>query len=74
MITMVFDRIYAKSGEPAPESGYYLYIKNGESGALPCVPTKEEELVMLKKDQEVPHIKSCDGHVALYQLMMRTSK
>lgn len=54
MVTVVFDNITVQSGDPAPESGHYLYKKNAVRGELPCIPESGEKVITLSRGDPSP--------------------
>lgn len=74
MVAVVFDNITVQSGDPAPESGHYLYKKNAVRGELPCIPESGEKVITLSRGDPVPFVKSCNDHAAVYRLMIITDK
>ena len=74
MVPSMAKRVFVESGEAAPESGYYLYKRHPVKGRVPCLPTKEEKIILLERGDQVPRIESCKGHPALYKLVIRTDR
>ena len=68
MPSAVFDNVYLKTGDYVQRSGHYIYKGSPKKGVLPCIPTKEEKVIMLKKGDRVPSIASCNNHEAVYRL------
>ena len=67
----VTEKRLIRSGEVSQVSGYYIYSRNANYGVIPCIPTKEEEVIVLEKGDIVPSIASCSNHAALYKLVAK---
>ena len=65
-------RVFVESGEEAPESGYYIYKRHPSPGHVSCLPAKKEKIILLARGEQVPRIESCNGHPALYKLVIKT--
>lgn len=48
-----------KTGEKAPQSGLYRYDGPTSTDGISCVPTPEEMVIPLQKDETFPPVKSC---------------
>ncbi|RNJ75103.1 MAG: hypothetical protein D9C04_05495 [Nitrosopumilus sp. B06] len=70
---LVTKKIFVKSGETAPVSGYYIYLRNADMKTLPCHPTDAEKAIVLAEGQKAPYITSCNNHAALYQIVATKS-
>ncbi len=68
----IFDNIFVRTGELAPESGYYIYKGNPKRGVLPCIPTRGEKVITLERGEAVPPVRSCCNHAAVYRLTIST--
>ena len=69
----VTEKQMIRSGEICQVSGYYIYSRNANYGVIPCIPTKEENVIVLEKGDIVPSITSCCNHAALYKLVAKKS-
>lgn len=47
------------TGEKARVSGYYAY-DGPAKGTVSCIPTKEEQVIPLEKNETAPPVKSCE--------------
>ena len=72
MPSRVFDNIFVRTGELAPESGHYIYKGSAKKGVLPCIPTDEEKVITLERGETVPPVRSCRNHAAVYRLTIST--
>lgn len=60
-----------RTGEIVGVSGYFIYERNAEAGVIPCMPTKQERIIILNKGDIVPPVTSCSNHPALYKLVAK---
>jgi hypothetical protein len=70
---LVTEKRLVKTGETSPVSGYFIYERNAHAGEIPCIPEKQERVIVLEKGDIVPPIFSCSNHTALYKLVAKKS-
>lgn len=58
--TVTYSMDEYKTGENAPESGTYVWVRPADN-KLSCTPTSEEREIILSKDEKFPPVRSCDS-------------
>lgn len=71
MPSAVFDNIYVRSGDTAPETGFYLYKGPAKRGGLPLVLEGDDKVLLLEKGQRVPRARSYKEQDAVFRLTIR---